>query len=224
MPRNQVFIISWAGQHANACLIADALADANVDVYIVFSDPNPVLQLTTEATVIRRDDHLFAGDKLQACMEAFDGDHLFVICADCTCDDWVGAVKAGVTALADQEDVWIWAPHIHHSGYGLQRTAIMPLPHTGLTVVAHTDTIVFGWKKPVVERIRKSSLGDNLYGWGIGWMAIAFTYTQKNGLWLILPSTYGTRHHEITHRHRQPHKETAIYCNWMRMRHFSAAC
>lgn len=192
MSKNQVFIISWPGQHANACIIANALEHVGADIFIVFSDPNPDLELSTNATVIRRDNQLYAGDKLQACMDAFNGEHLFVICADCTCDDWAAAIKAGIFALDSQDEIWVWAPNIHYSGYALKRSGIMNMPASECIAVAHTDTIVFGWRLPVVERIRSASLKENIYGWGIGWMASAFSYSQRK--WVVIDPSIKVHH------------------------------
>jgi hypothetical protein len=184
MLKNQVFIISWAGQHENACFIAKELKSLAIDIYIIYSDPDPNFELTANVSIIRRDDKLYAGDKIQACIDAFSGEHLFIICADCTCDDWAAAIKNGVMTFENHNEIWIWAPNINYSGYDLERTEIMSLPSIDMIAVAHTDTIVFGWKSPVVERIKKSRLKENIYGWGIGWMAVAFTYSHRK--WVVV--------------------------------------
>ncbi len=192
MAADQVFIISWQGQHANACAIAQALESVDVDVFIVFSDPDPALALNTKATLLRRDNSGYAGDKIQACLDAFQGEHLLAICADCTCDDWGTAVKSGLAALRNHRDIWVWAPDIDYSGFGLERTRVMTMPAAGLVAVAHTDTIVFAWARPVVERLQRASLDSNPYGWGIGWMAVSFVYSQRK--WAVVDPSIKVKH------------------------------
>ncbi len=192
MADNQVFILSWLGQHQNACLIAKALESDEIDVHIVFSDPDPKLKLDTNATLLRRDNSGYAGDKFQACLDAFNGERLLVICADCTCDNWSEAVNSGFACLHSEPDIWVWAPDIEYSGFGLERAQVMNLATNGLVAVAHTDTIVFGWARPVVERLQQASLINNTYGWGVGWMAISFAYTQRK--WAVVDPSIKVRH------------------------------
>jgi len=189
---DQVFIVSWQGQHANACVIAQALECIDVDVFIVFSDPDPCLQLNTKATLLRRDDDGYAGDKFQACFDAFEGEHLFVICADSACDDWRAAVRSAVASFRANRDIWIWAPDIDYSGFDLNRTRVMTMPEGGLVAVAHTDTIVFAWACPVVDRLRRASLAGNKYGWGIGWMAVSFAYSHRK--WAVVDPSIKVKH------------------------------
>lgn len=176
----QIFIISWDGQHDNACSIAAALLNVGANVQIVFSDPNPLLDLNTTVVSNRRPNHLFFGDKFQACLDAFDADQMLVIHADCQCLDWPKLVFAAEAALKSQPKIWMWAPLIQYTGFGIERTRILDLRPSNLIAVAHTDTIVFAIARPVVERLRGATLVDNVFGWGIGWLASAFTYLNQH--------------------------------------------
>lgn len=68
----------------------------------------------------------------------------------------------------------------------------MNVSATGLVAVDHTDTIVLAWARPVVERLRRASLEDNTYGWGIVGMAVSFAYSQRR--WAVVDPSNKVKH------------------------------
>lgn len=180
LPLLQVFVISWKGQHIQACAIADALVQAGHEVVLVYSDPDDAWQPVTLAQSVRRPDDLFFGDKFQACLDHFSAQHMLLIHADCENKDWPQLVQRGLQVLRTMPKVWMWAPEIDYTGFGLSRTGIMALAQSDLVVAAHCDTIVFGIHQAVVQRLQQASLAGNVYGWGVGWLAAAFAYAHQH--------------------------------------------
>lgn len=179
-PALQVFVISWKGLHGQACVIADALVQAGLAVVLVYSDPDDACQPETLAQTVRRSDDLFFGDKFQACLDHFSAQHMLLIHADCQCNDWAALAQRGLQVLSTMPRVWMWAPEIDYTGFGLERTRIMALASSDLVVAAHCDTIVFGIHQSVVKRLQTASLAENVYGWGVGWLAAAFAYAHQH--------------------------------------------
>jgi hypothetical protein len=179
MNSNQIFIISWTGQHENAAAISKSLEFTDADIFIIYSDPNPDFSIDTRATLIRRDNNFYFGDKFQACLDNFTGDKMLLIHADCKCSDWPKLVQRGFQIVSDNPDIWIWSPRINYTGFNLEKTGILQHRVKDLFAVVHTDTILFCWNKSVVERLKHTNLKGNDYGWGIGWIAVAFAYANK---------------------------------------------
>jgi hypothetical protein len=180
LPTLQVFVISWKGMHGQACRMADALVQAGLEVVLVYSDPDHDFLPATLARTVRRSDDLFFGDKFQACLDHFSAQHMLLIHADCQCNDWVALAQRGLQVLSTMPKVWMWAPEIDYTGFGLERTRIMALAQSELVVAAHCDTIVFGIHQSVVKRLQKASLAENVYGWGVGWLAAAYAYAHQH--------------------------------------------
>jgi len=175
----QVLIVSWSQQHRNAVLIADAVKGIARHISIVYSDPDPSLQLSTHADLIRRPDDLFFGDKFKACLDAYRSDLLLIIHADCTCGDWGALVKQCRLTMNANKRIGVWAPLINYTGFGVERTRIGDIPATSLSMVAHTDSIVFAMSQSVVHRLQAANYEQNVYGWGVGWLAVACAYANQ---------------------------------------------
>lgn len=173
-----VFVISWRGQHERAVAIADAVGRGGSDVRIVYSDPDLVRVLDTDCPAIRRPDQFFWGDKFAACLQRCDADAMLVIQADCACDDWAGLVRRFGRVLAAVPQCAVWAPHIDGTPYTSDVSTFARLSVDGLFAAAQTDGIVLGLARPVMDRLRRARLDDNLYGWGIDFMAIAAAYSS----------------------------------------------
>jgi hypothetical protein len=181
LPSVQLVIVSWSNQHQNAVAIADAVRSAVQQVSIVYSDADPTFEIQSYAQLIRRPNHLFFGDKFQACLEAYNGaDLLLVVHADCTCSDWAAVVHACRSAMNMDRRIAVWAPHIHYTGFGLERTRLGDLKGTHLSMVAHTDSIVFAMSPMVIKRMQAANYLANVYGWGVGWLAVACAYANQS--------------------------------------------
>ena len=172
----QVFVISWAGQHDNAVAIADAISSSPHPVAIVYSDPNPQLKLVTTSKVITRSNELFWADKFKGCLEACSSDLMMVIHADCTCKDWSELVARGYEAASTMPNGGVWAPIIEGTPWPLERTELVTLNHTPISIVAQTDALVFCITKPLIERMRVANYDQNIHGWGIDWMLVSHAY------------------------------------------------
>ena len=174
----EVFVVSWHGQHERAVAIADAVRHGGGDVRIVYSDPDLVRVLDTACPAIRRPDQFFWGDKFAACLQRCAADAMLVIQADCVCDDWPGLVQRFGRVLAAVPQCAVWAPHIDGTPYASDVSTFARLSGDGLFAAAQTDGIVLGLAPPALDRLRRARLEDNLYGWGIDFMAVAAAYSS----------------------------------------------
>lgn len=170
------FVVSWAGRHERARSIAAAMADRCDRVTIVYSDPDPDFRLEGDFDAVRRPDDLFWADKFSACLQAFDGDLMLVVHADCDCDDWPGLVARCRSVCGSLPGIGVWAPRIEGTYYDLESTSILPLPRGNLRIVANTDGIVFCLAQPIVERMKTLRYDGNVYGWGIDWVFCAHAH------------------------------------------------
>jgi len=192
MPAIHAFVISWAGQHAKAAVIAQAIRGVAERVSVVFSDPDPGVAPAAGCDLIRRPDALYWGDKFRACLDAFGGDLLLVIHADCLCDDWPGLVRRCRDTMAGDPTIGVWAPLIYGANLDVRKTHIASIAGSPLMVVAQTDALVFALARPVVGRLREASYGANLYGWGIDDMAAAYCYSR--GLLVVADTSVFVQH------------------------------
>lgn len=196
MPSLHTFIISWKGQHDRAAAIAAAVRPASDAVSIVYSDPDPQTSPQTDCTLIRRDDALFWADKFSACLQhlPMDADLLLVIHADCDCDDWAGLAHASRNAHSEYARIAVWAPLITFTPYPLKHTVFGRFFNSPMKIVAQTDGIVFSLSKAAITRMRAVDYTKNLYGWGIDWVFMAFTYANK--LFAVVDPRVRVRHPE----------------------------
>ncbi len=174
-----IFIISWKGQHENASKIAHALAGSTRKVTIVYSDPDENVSPAGNFHTLRRPDELFFGDKFSACLTAFNSDVFILIHADCSTNDWRQLVEKCEKTLTENSLVGVWAPEIDYTGFDLKRTWIADTTIPEMKIVSHTDSIVFGLRSTIINRLKKADYRKNIHGWGIGSMAMAFAYTNK---------------------------------------------
>jgi hypothetical protein len=204
--RLHTFIISWKGRHDAAAAIAREVATASDSVSIVYSDPDPQTAPVADCRLLRRDDALFWADKFSACLEHLpaDADLLLVIHADCNCDDWAGLVSASRAAHSQHARIAVWAPLIGFTPYPLKHTLIGRFFDTPMKLVAQTDGIVFSLSKAAIARMRSIDYSRNLYGWGIDWVFMAFTYANK--LFAVVDPRVRVQHPE-SHGYSQ---ETAL--------------
>src|SRR5687768_12591488 len=102
-----VFIISWARRHQDAINVIKNLSHPTCPPTVVYSDPNPILAPPFGCTAIRRPNHLFWGDKFQACLDAAQSDAMLVIHADCICSDWDQLVERFTGCIARNPEVGV---------------------------------------------------------------------------------------------------------------------
>jgi hypothetical protein len=170
------FVISWYGKHGNAEKIIRAITAASDLVTVIYSDPDNNLYPKFSCRAVRRPNNLFFGDKFQACIDAFDSDVMLLIHADCDCDNWSEIPERCRHAAENIPNIGVWAPTIDFNYWSVERTEIDRIPNTSLSVVVHTDAIVVGLTRLIVERMRKADLEGNVYGWGIDPMFNYHTY------------------------------------------------
>ena len=171
-----IFIISWAGQHENAGIIANKLLAYTKNVSIVYSDPDPEFIFELPCNLIRRPNELFWGDKFKACLDACGDDHMLVIHADCTCDDWEKIVQRCHDVATKLPIVGVWSPKIDYVKFNLVHNSIFKLKDD-LIVVDRTDGIVFYLCHRIIERMRRAAYEENIYGLGIELMFVAAAYS-----------------------------------------------
>jgi hypothetical protein len=172
-----VFVISWDGKHDNAERIIKAVASQSNFVSVVYSDPDSTLSPVFSCPSIRRPNDLFFGDKFQACIDSCNADILLIICADCNCEGWSEVPERCRRAIEQISDIGVWAPLIDFTDWCLDRTEIDRIPNSPFSIVAQTDTIVFGLTRRIANRMREADLQANVYGWGIDSMFNSYTYS-----------------------------------------------
>jgi hypothetical protein len=165
-----IFIISWVGFHEKAIAIAQQVLTATPDVAIVYSDPDPELELEVPCESIRRPNDRFFEDKFKACLDRCGDGPMLVIHEDCECDDWVQLFNRCVDVSREMPNLGVWAPKIIGTHYEFESSIIMQARDSELFVAALTDAIVFCLAPEVVKRMRALSFGENQLGWGIDLM------------------------------------------------------
>lgn len=186
------FIISWPGQHLRAVAIARAIQVSGATVSIVYSDPDPSIAPEGECALIRRPNELFFTDKFCACLEACSADLMLVIHADCSCADWAGLVARCYAQMNRNRHIGVWAPLVTGTWFDLPMVRIAELAPSTLAVVANTDAIVFCLARPVQERMRRVDYADNVYGWGICALFLAFVFSHR--MYAVIDSSFSVDH------------------------------
>jgi len=176
-PKIFTYIISWAQMHDNALIIANSILDSCDKVSIVYSDPDENFTIYNKHPIhlIRRNNDGFFSDKFNACMEDFSGDVLLIIHADCHSNDWNLLINSCLDSFNSFKSLGIWSPLIEWTAFDLSKTEVGKIKHTNLSLVIQTDTIVTAFSKKIISRLKKLNFTNNLYGWGIGWAANAYS-------------------------------------------------
>ena len=171
------FVISWFGKHDNAERIVRAVSSTSDYVSVVYSDPDSKLAPQFSCPAIRRSNDLFFGDKFRARIDSRDADIILLIHADCNCDNWSAIPESCRRAVDEIDNIGVWAPLIDFNYWSIDRTEIDRIPNSPFSIVAHTDAIVVGLTRQIVDRMRKANLERNVYGWGIDPMFNYYTYS-----------------------------------------------
>jgi len=174
----QVFIISWKGQHKNATIIYNQIHALQVPVKIVFSDPDKSFNFPNEINIIRRENHLFWGDKFKACMEFADFKNTLIIHADCIFENWGDLIIKYSQAIENIKQLAVYAPAVDFSSFPVNKTKLMRL-NPIFTSVCFIDCIVFGISAEVIKRMKLLDYDQNIYGWGIGQIIAAFSVVNN---------------------------------------------
>lgn len=162
-----VFIISWAGQHKNALLIAKDISDASTKLTIVYSDPDPNFKFDFPCNLIKRPNDLFWEDKFKSCIDAAGDDGILIIHADCRCDDWRHLVNRCNDVTLKYKSIGVWAPKIEGTFFDLSVSRIYKIANSKLAHSALTDGIIFYLSPYVINRMRQVRYGKNKFGWGV---------------------------------------------------------
>lgn len=195
MQKIQVFIISWVNQHEKAVYISDKLLSQGYNVTIIFSDPNPDLTLKTDATSIRRPNDLFFADKFSACLENFHADIMFVIHADCDCENWSELLRCCQTTMSKSPKIGVWAPLIDGTHFTLEKITIAQVEDSSLHIVSNPDAIVFALSYPIIKRLKKvEDFTQDIYGWAICELFCATSFV--NNLLVVVDTAHQVKHHE----------------------------
>ena len=192
MSSPHIFIISWAGQHHNAILIADKLAMDGWSVNIIYSDPDPTLTLVGPWISTKRPNDLFWADKFKACLENFHSNLMLVIHADTQCDDWSLLVKKCLETMDANSSIGVWAPLIDNTPFHVDKTTIAKIAQTRLHIVCQTDGLIFCLRSSIVDRMRQVNYSKNTYGHGIDFIFIAHTYSS--GMLAIVDTSLPIKH------------------------------
>lgn len=191
-----LFIISWAGQHASALVIAKEVLTVTDRVTIVFSDPDPDLVLDCTCRQLRRPNHLFWGDKFKACLDACGDDPMLVIHADCQYSDWAHLLRRCHQTVAANPAIGVWAPQIDYVPWDIRKVTLGSIASTPLLIVAHTDGIVFYLAPGIISRMKRARYDANIYGRGIERMFVAAAYAR--GMFAVIDSSLQVQHPRAT--------------------------
>jgi hypothetical protein len=172
-----IFIISWSGQHENACRIANQIEKNGNKACIVYSDPDTHFVLSTDSQVIRRPNDLFWADKFKACLDAVGSEGMLVIHADCQCNDWSKLVDRCQDVVDKYKDIGVWAPKISGTYWHVNATKIVKLNNSDLVFSAMTDGIVFYLAPVIIDRMRRVDYTSSKFGWGIDALFCSYAHT-----------------------------------------------
>lgn len=162
----KIFIISWVGQHNNAIFIAESLSGLGLDIVIVYSDPDPNINIAAPCNLVRRSNDLYWEDKFKACLDLVGDSPMLVIHADCTCKDWKSLIARCLIVSGNVKKLGVWAPRIIGTPYDVSVSGILKID-SKLVLSARTDGIVFYLSSEIIDRMKKVTYGGNKFGWGI---------------------------------------------------------
>lgn len=167
-------IVSWPGQHQRAVDIAESLIGTCNRISIIYSGHDERIIQGSGYERIYRQEPSFWGDKFETAINVCDSDILIMVHADCLCNDWIKFVSKCQVAMRDPS-ISVYSPMILGSPWVLNRTRINHL-HENLFEVAQIDALVFALSKPVISRMRNIDYSKNLFGWGIDWFFVSYSY------------------------------------------------
>ncbi len=171
-------IISWAGRHEKAAMIAKAVMQTSNVVTVVYSDPDESRSPKFPCPALRRPNALLWEDKFRAALHACRSDILLIIHSDCETDDWSKVPQSCRKTFEDVPRAGVWSPLIDGTIHNVTRTLIHEIAETNYSVVTQTDGIVFAMTRPIMERMKKVVLDKNPYGWGIDTMMNCCSYAK----------------------------------------------
>ena len=191
--RIHAFIICWSGMEDNARHIARSIHHLVDELSVVYSNKNDTIE-TGAGNWIQVPDTWFFGKKFQTCLQLHTGGILLQIQADAASDNWPALVNHCKSAYAQFDNIGVWAPNVDYTWWTDDRVLIRHIESSKMVMVAQTDCTVWSFSENVLQRLRAFDYDHNNFGWGIDWVAIA--YSVANHL-LVL------RDMSITIKHRQ---------------------
>lgn len=173
--RIHLFVVSWEGKREAAEAIVSTATEADFRT-VIYSAADERRETGT-GEWLQMPNAAYFGLKFERALRAFhdDADVLLLVQADAVYADWNQVVSRCRTAFQD-DNVGVWAPHVHHSWWTNQRVVMQETPIG--SVVAQTDGIVFAFRRSTVKRLRRLGYYMNNLGWGVEWAAIAHAYTE----------------------------------------------
>lgn len=193
---SHIYIISWAGQHENAIVIANQILQITDAVFVVYSDPDPELNIDFPCKSIRRPNELFWADKFQACLNTCEDNPMIVIHADCTYSNWADLIQSCYNSIKLSPIIGVWSPKIDYVPWTMKMVEIAKVNGTSLSVVARTDGIVFYLSPKIIKRMRKANYKHNIYGRGIELMFVTSCYAK--GMIAVIDQAIKVNHPKST--------------------------
>ena len=197
-----IFIISWAGQHENAHLIAEQVLKITTKVSIIFSDPNSNFNFNVPCNLIKRPNDLFWADKFKSCLDSTGDDGFLLIHADCTCTNWELLVKRCSFISLNLKELGVWAPQIDGTPFDLSSSGMFKIYNGELVLSALTDGIVFYLSPQIISRMRQAEYEKNKFGWGIARLFCATAHVNNK---LVVIDTTVKVHHPSDKRGYSSH-------------------
>lgn len=184
--RIHVFVVCWPGKEASARSIAAAIRNSADRLTVLYKNDTGIDE-TGAGEWVRFPNEWYYGRQFQHCLSLCDGDAMLQIQADAAFDDWPLLVERFRWALASVPEMGIWTPNIYHTWYTPNLTEICKIWGDELSSVIVSDGVVWGLRRPVIDRMAGLDYSRTSIGWGIAEAAAAIT--NRDGRIIVMDNT-----------------------------------
>ena len=172
-------IISWSHQEKKAEAIANTSAPL-VDKLTVIYSTEDESSFEGHGNWVKVPNHFYFGKKFEKMLKLHRGDILLNIQADCESEDWGHLIKRCREAFQKQSQLWLWAPLIDFTPWTNKHVELSYNPITKESLVTQTDSLVWAFAKPLIQKMKLLNYKKNNFGWGIDWIASTYAFHNKH--------------------------------------------
>lgn len=184
--RIHAFVVCWPGKEASAHSIAAAIVNS-VDRLTVLYKNDTGIDETGAGDWVRFPNEWYYGRQFLHCLNLCDGDAMLQIQADAAFDNWPLLVERFRWALAKVPELGTWTPNLYHTWYTPNLTEICKIWGDELSSVVVSDGVVWGMRRPVINRMLALDYSRTSIGWGIAEAAAAIT--NRDGRIVVMDNT-----------------------------------
>lgn len=184
--RIHAIVVCWPGKEASAHSIAAAIVNS-VDRLTVLYKNDTGIDETGAGEWVRFPNEWYYGRQFQHCLNQCDGDAMLQIQADAAFDNWPLLVERFRWALAKVPETGIWTPNLYHTWYTPNLTEICKILGDELSSVIVSDGVVWGLRRPVIDRMLALDYSRTSIGWGIAEAAAAIS--NRDGRIVVMDNT-----------------------------------